>query len=453
MLILAAEVPGHGVRDVRIRAGRIASITAPLQDRRPLGEATLDARGGALLPGLWDHHVHILSLAASLRSLRCGPPEVESPEDLARALRAVPGAGWIRGVGYHESVAGDLDRRILDAWVGDRPVRIQHRSGRLWVLSSAACAAVGAEDGDGRFLDADDTLRERFGEADPPDLAETGRLLARRGVVGITDATFSNGPAELAILEGALASGALPQSLRLMGRADLPVPRQRRATRGERKIVLREGALPRLEDLVADVRSAHASGRGVAVHCVTHAELVFACCAFAEAGSVAGDRLEHASVAPPEALKLVGELGLTVVTQHGFIAERGDAYLRDVEPRERDWLYRGRGFLEAGIALGGGSDAPFGTSDPWRSMAAAVARRTPSGAVLAAGETLTPEEALALFTTAPGSPGADSRSVAVDAAADLCLLDRPWSDARADLGAVGVRATFVAGEPIHREAH
>ena len=47
--------------------------------------------------------------------------------------------------------------------------------------------------------------------------------------------------------------------------------------------------------------------------------------AFAEAGARAGDRIEHAAVAPPDVVALVAALPLTVVTQPGFIRERGDA--------------------------------------------------------------------------------------------------------------------------------
>ena len=69
------------------------------------------------LPGLHDHHIHLLAFAASLNSVPCGPPHVTCERELAEALRARqpanPGA-WIRGVGYHPSVAGDIDRSWLD---------------------------------------------------------------------------------------------------------------------------------------------------------------------------------------------------------------------------------------------------------------------------------------------------------------------------------------------------
>ncbi len=78
-------------------------------------------------------------------------------------------------------------------------------------------------------------------------------------------------------------------------------------------------------------------------------------------------------------------------------------------------------------------------------MQAAVDRRTEDGHVVGAREALTPERALALFTTAPEAPGGAPRALVPGAAADLCLLDRPWRRARDELSRGLVAATFVAG--------
>ena len=77
---------------------------------------------------------------------------------LATALaNAEPGDdGWIRAVGYHDPVAGPLDRAALDAMVPTVPLRIQHRSGVLWILNSAGLVRVGlAGHPDGRLRSAD----------------------------------------------------------------------------------------------------------------------------------------------------------------------------------------------------------------------------------------------------------------------------------------------------------
>jgi predicted amidohydrolase YtcJ len=214
---------------------------------------------------------------------------------------------------------------------------------------------------------------------------------------------------------------------------------------GPEKLVLDERALPPLAELTDRVRAAHAKQRAIAVHCVTRAELVLALAALEEAGPRAGDRIEHASVAPPELAAWLARLGVTVVTQPGFVRSRGDAYLREVEERDRPWLYRCAGFDAAGVALGAGTDAPFGEPDPWLAMQAAVDRRTAAGERLGAREALSPERALALFTTPADAPGGAPRRIAAGVPADLCLLDRPWARARDALTSDAVVATLGAG--------
>jgi predicted amidohydrolase YtcJ len=81
-------------------------------------------------------------------------------------------------------------------------------------------------------------------------------------------------------------------------------------------------------------------------------------------------------------------------------------------------------------------------------MRAAVDRRTRCGVTLGAAECLSPEQALALFSSAPQAPGGVPRRVAPGEPADLLLLDRPWSRARDHLEHGLVRATLRAGAPI-----
>lgn len=458
MLLREAEIAGRGVCDVRICAGRIAELAPRLAPRA--GEAQFGAAGGALLPGLHDHHLHLLALAAARQSLRCGPPEVADEAALRRALAdAKPRRGWLRGHGYCESVAGELNRWRLDALAPSAPpLRIQHRSGALWMLNSAAlralgldgptadCAGVERDDSGratGRLFRADGWLRARLGPAPPPNLAPVGAALARCGITGVTDATPDNGPEAVALIAGAQKSGALPQRVWWMGGARLPAgdgaPRPL-------KLLLDDWALPAPEALARRVARAHAAGRPVAIHCVTRAELAVACAAIEQAGAQHGDRLEHAAVAPPELAAWVRRLGLTVVTQPNFVRERGDDYLREVAARDQPWLWRCRGWAELGVPLGGGSDAPFGSPDAWAAMSAAATRRTARGAVLGPGEALSPERALRLFTTPPDSPGGAPRPIAPGAPADLCLLRLPWREARASLCASLVRATWCSGK-------
>ena len=72
-----------------------------------------------------------------------------------------------------------------------------------------------------------------------------------------------HGAAGLRVLEE-----QLPQRVRIMGPLDL-------VTDGEVKVLL-DDALPALDGVVALVRDAHGIGRGVALHCVTLVQLLFA---------------------------------------------------------------------------------------------------------------------------------------------------------------------------------
>jgi predicted amidohydrolase YtcJ len=461
MLIVNAEIDGRGGRAVRVENGLVVAVGAgPGDNPRPgAAEDIVDARGGMLLPGLHDHHLHLLALAALASSVPAGPPAVRTAAEFAATLRtgapraaARPG-GWVRAVGYHESVAGYLDREALDAIVSDVPVRLQHRSGALWIVNSPALAALraaaerdgagagagGALPADGRLFRSDERLGRLLGLAgagggvELADLAVVGARLAGYGVTGLTDATATTGPAQVTTLSGAMRAGALPQRLLLTGPpgGDLTgatvVPGRLRL--GPVKIVLDDGQPVDLDELAETVRAARRRSRRVAVHCVTRLQLALALAGFdAAGGALPGDRIEHAAVLPPDLLDAVVAAGLTIVTQPHFLAERGDAYLADVDPDDLPWLYRCAGPIAAGVPLAAGPDAPFGGDDPWASMRAAVHRAAPSGRVLGPAETLTAAQALELYLGDPADPGGPPRRVVAGAPADpgpavLTLVD------------------------------
>jgi len=457
MLIRNAEVRGHGLADVRIADGRVAAIGRP---DAPPGEPVIDAHGGALLPGLHDHHIHLAGLAARRSSVWCGPPQVTTRDQLAEALRQ-PGSGWIRGIGYHESVAGGLPTaRDLDLLQPDRPLRMQHRSGRMWLLNSAALdrllAAAEPPPGlerdasgyTGRLFDEDAWLREALGGT-PPDFSDISRELASFGVTGITDMTPGNDVPMAAHFAAQISSGALAQHLRLAGSLSLSEARPGPWQLGPAKLHLHEAALPPFEDAVGFIRAGHERGRAIAIHCVSEVELVFALAALEEACPLRGDRIEHASVASAELVERMALLGPWVCTQPHFVAERGDQYLTDVEPRHRGDLYRLRTLQLAGIPLAGGSDAPFGSADPWRAMAGAVSRRTSGGRTITPEEGLSADEALALYLSDPDD-FTKLRRIAIGKPADLCLLSHPWTRVETDLGSAEVAATFVSGRLVHQ---
>lgn len=461
-LLLREVVVGGMLVDVRASGGLIAEIGRRL-DTRP-GDDEVDGRRGALIPGLHDHHIHLLALAAAERSPFVGPPYVADVETftatLVQAHRTLDDGEWIRAIGYHESVAGPIDRWRLDAVVADRPMRVQHRSGGAWVLNSVGLSAAGIDEAvqypglerdeqgrlTGRLLGLDRWLRDRLPARAPPDLAAVGRRLAAYGVTGVTDLTPVTGLDDLAPLAAAVTDGSLPQRVTISGgprltRAEVPAP----LATGPVKLMVADYSLPAVDDLVRWIVAAHDAGRPVAVHCVTRVGLALALAAWDDAGARPGDRIEHGSVVPPDLRSLVAAKGLTVVTQPGFVHERGDRYLVEVDADDLPHLYPCRSLIEAGIAVGGSTDAPFGHPDPWRSIAAAIDRRTAGGEPLGVREAVSPERALALFLTRPDAPGGPPRRVEVGAPADVVLLDGPLSQVLEDPSSHHVRATVVGG--------
>jgi predicted amidohydrolase YtcJ len=426
---------------VRLRGAHVAAVGPDLM---PRGEPVVDGEGGALLPGLHDHHVHLLATAAVGDSVNCGPPAVLTWADLAAALaRAQPRDGWIRGIGYDDGSLGPLDRMALDFARADTPVRVQHRSGALWIVNSAgadalqldAATVAGIErDGGGRptgrLWRLDGWLRSRLGAAPMPDLAALSRRLANYGITGVTDATPD---LEREVVDR-LRGGAIAQRLLLLGEPDGRAPV---------KIVIADHALPGLDHLATRIERARP--RPVALHCVTRVALVLALSVLAEVGAVPGDRVEHAAVCPPELARRLAALGIAVVTQPSLIVRRGDEYLDRVEPDDVDALWPFASLLRAGVAVGCSSDAPYGDADPWATIAAARTRMAPSGRRVAPSERVSARVALNGFLSPPKRPGGSTRRVCPRAAADLVLLDRPLADALRQPSAEHVRMTLMGG--------
>jgi predicted amidohydrolase YtcJ len=465
-----AELAAVPVVDVRVADDRITECAPGL--RALADEEEIDADGCALLPGLHDHHLHLRALAAAQASAQVGPEQVRTAAELLTRLRehdaSLPPGAWLRCVGYHESVAGPLDRWTLDRMLPNpgRPVRVQHRTGALWVVNSAALARLRLDgessrrvpDHPGVERDADGRATGRLWRMDrwlgdrvparPADLAaglaSVSARAAARGVTGFTDATPGASETDVAGLAAAAADGTIGQRLLCMARADVSGPaRGPRFRLGPVKIMLDDDTLPSLDELAGQVRQAHAARRAVAVHCVTRVQLVLTLAALDMAGRRPGDRIEHGAVIPAETVPDLR--GLTVVSQPHFVAERGAQYATDVATDDRPDLWRLRTLLDGGVAVAAGSDAPFGGADPWHVLRAAASRP----ANLGPGEAVDPATAIRLFLGEPAAPGVP-RLVAPGYPGDLILLRCPPPEAARSLASDLVAATFVAGQQVYR---
>jgi len=466
VLIRDAEVDATRV-DVLIESGCITRIVATAEGRidpASIGggvDMVIEAAGGALLPGLHDHHVHLLAMAARMATIDldgCATPEAF---DLTiTAASSDVSDDWVRAGGYDEHRHGALDRDRLDALVGDIAMRVQHRTGLSWVLSSSALARTDAPVSNDPCIERDETgrptgwlhrgdawLAQQIGVT-APDLAPVGRELAAFGITGVTDATVDLGTGRLELLRRARLNGDISQHLLLLGTdADADVAGW--ADIGPAKLLADEmlGLDPMA--MAVRIRDQHAAGRPVAIHAVSRVETIAAVTALQEAGMMHGDRLEHGSVLPHELDQSLADGGVIVIIQPALVGERGDHHLRTVEPSDLPLLHRQASLIAAGVAIAAGSDAPVTSADPWRAIATASNRQSRAGVVVGAAERVDARTALDWFLTPLENPAGSPRCVAVGAPADLCLLDVSLDVMLAALDAAHVRATWIDGVMVY----
>ena len=454
MLIVNADLDGCRV-DVRFNQ-RIEEVAAGLKPRPD--EQVVDAQGGALLPGLHDHHMHFLATAAWANSVDCGGLLISDARSLRQLLQQQSGEGWLRGVNYHESVAGDLLRWQIDELIDQRPVRIQHRSGKVWMLNSAAVERINLQSFanqqgvevdaqglvTGRLFRLDDWLREQLASDLVTDVKALSDELSSYGITGFTDTSATNTDTTAALFADWRSQGILRQRALLMGGDQL--------RDGPLKIILDEDALPPLPDLIARLGRARAAGRSFAFHCVSHVELLYALSALDAVKTDHRDRIEHAAVVFDEALPMLRESGVSVVTQPGFLWQRGARYLQDINDREVNYLYRHAGIAAAGINVVVSSDAPYGPLNPWQVLHTATDRTTREGVIIGAGECVDVETALTGYLRHPQCLTQPPRRITVGVAADICVLKKPWREAVKNVLDVAVLATVCDGELIYQAA-
>lgn len=448
---------GGPVVDIAIRDRKIVAIGKKLQ---AVGQE-LDGRGKCIIPGLIDHHIHLLATAAKLDSLDL--TGIIDRDTIVRKLREyalrIEIEKPIRAIGYDERAAGIPDVAELTRWLPDRPLRIQDRTGALWILNQPMLDQLGSSPFPdcversangiltGRIWRGDSWLRSVLG-SDLPPVAAISKHLAGFGITGVTDAGPSNGVSEGKLFEQLCKDGQIVQKLHLMGNETLPVSKIYQ--RGPVKLHYDERDLPPLDEVAKRIAQSRLQGRAVGAHCVTEGELAFYLAALDAAGGARnGDRIEHGSIISSGMIEEIARRQLTVVTQPAFIIDRGERYIDTVDECEWKNLYRLRSLLESGISLAAGSDSPYGSINPWHAIQSARDRITQNSQIIGQTEALGVDQALRLYLRPLNLSYPGIRKIAIGEQADLCLLNRDWQEVIRDPNAKSVRVTMVDGKIIH----
>ena len=460
--------------------------------------SVIDCRGGTLVPGFHDAHMHLLAYASSLDSVDCRPSQVSSVEDIIRqiALRAArtPPGDWVSAGGYDPFYLSERrhpTRWELDRAAPDHPVRLDHRSGHACVLNSPAMERVGiAEDTDeppgatiardlktgspnGLLLEMGQYLDEHIPRPASSELEASVRSAASKllslGITSLQDASHHNSLDRWNLFSRLSDHESPMPRITLMPGVDHVADfveaglhfasGSDRLRVGHAKImVTASSGTPTLSsrDLKTAVDSCVSLGFPVAVHAVEAHVVRNAAQAVAESASLPDrcppHRIEHCSEVPSGLLKSLVECGAAVVTQPGFIRNQGDRYLAEVPREMRRYLYRTASLAERGVTVALSSDAPVSDPDPMLALHAAVTRQTLSGGSLGGHEALDLETALRAYTYEPARLlGIQDRlgTLSPGSLADLVLFEEDLTSVEPEaLLSIRPVMTILAGQVV-----
>ena len=221
-VVVAAELGGLLTAEaVGIAGGRVVSVGTRDQvaDVAAPGARVIDAGEAAVIPGLHDFHIHLVTLARGRAAI--GLEDAADGVEVVSRLRAAAargGDGWITGRGWSEAQMAGVPPGMLDAAVGERLAFLSSHDGHSAWASAAALRLAGlaatTPDADGGRLERDahgeptGVLRETAvdlvtpfvahpqGDALRAPLDATLRELAGLGITGASEAgdyTDANG--------------------------------------------------------------------------------------------------------------------------------------------------------------------------------------------------------------------------------------------------------------------
>lgn len=475
-------LPFDGAVDLFIADGVIVDI-APAGVLPAHGDV-FDADGAWVIPGLWDHHVHVVqwALVAERQPLAIA----RSAQHAARIMGEAPvlADGRRVGTGFRDALWPDSPTlEMLDAATGDVPTYLINADVHSVWLNSAALRR------EGHPIDGIGILREepafeisrRLNAVDPVAgdrlVAAMAQDAASRGVVGLVDldmawneeawarrtlAGFDTLRVEFGIypefLERAVAEGLRTGDVARGAASDL-------ARVGSLKVIT-DGSLGTRTaacshpypgdphnhgmltvtpaDLVALMTRATGAGLSCAIHAIGDVANTHALDAFASTG--AWGTIEHAQLVAHADIPRFARLGVGASVQPEHAIDDRDM-TDSIWAAQTAVPYALRSLADTGARITFGSDAPVSPLDPWAAMAAAVFR-TRDGR-----EPWRPEQGVDAATALAASTHGGSTSgarVEPGAVADLALVSHdPSAVDESGMRAMGVLATLLGGRLTH----
>ena len=210
------------------------------------------------------------------------------------------------------------------------------------------------------------------------------------------------------------------------------------------------------EDLARRISEVHDAGWQISVHAIGDRtmDMVLDCFsgALKKNPRPHRHRIEHASLCPPEQMKRVAELGISIVVQPAFLYYQADSWVANLGEPRTPFIKPVRSLLEAGITVAGSSDRPVTEGNPWTGIWSVMNRTTISGYKVSPDQAVDRIQALRMWTkTASWVNLAENRigSIAPGKLADFIVIDRnPLECPLDDLAETKVLRTYLDGEEV-----
>jgi predicted amidohydrolase YtcJ len=517
--VITMDAADTVVQAVAIRDGLILKTGADQTLRALTGPQTqvIDLRGRTLTPGLVDAHTHPQLMGVYGRLISFSPPEVKSIQDLKHKLADVvhktAWGNWIWGISQFQALSDGRipNRQDLDAVSREHPVWIMHQGGHFGVANSLALKMAnvnantpnptggvierdpkGAPTGVIYNIQAMDLILKQIprttAEMVRENILSPQHLLAACGVTSFQDNYVRPVDTVRTYLEigrqGKMPlRGAVYYALERPEDLDGVLRIEHHADRSTRfagfKFIL-DGTLPiaychephkglrwnmpTWDPMIfkQTVRTLHDTGLQICVHTLGDAALDLALDAYeaamrANPRSDPRHRIEHCVLSTPTATRRIKDLGVVIGFTPTLIRQGGDSCRYLFDDRRLERVMVAREWLEAGVPVGIGSDAPcMPWYTPQMTLWVAMTRLPYSGTVIGPGQRMTIHEALRAHTLGAAYAAHEEKikgSLEPGKLADICVWTEdpyslPWQrlhNTTIDLTMVGGRIVYQKG--------
>lgn len=163
-------------------------------------------------------------------------------------------------------------------------------------------------------------------------------------------------------------------------------------------------------------------------------------------------RIEHCTLITPEILERMQRLDLIAVPFGSYVAVHGEKLLGWYGPERLERMFPHRSLLDAGITVAGSSDYTCAPFEPLLGIQSCVTRQTLDGLSLGASQSITPYEALWIYTVgsaiATGEAQVKGR-IAPGYLADVTVLGAdPLEVEPSEISSIPVLDTWVGGRTV-----